>query len=236
MDDAFDERALGARHIKPRESDELPLHPPGLNLSHQQGNIDSPPQSPKGEALKEIRLTNEEPHQLDDDISDDEEGWTPTKKPTADDPVKPAKIVFGLAAALLLVLVALFLVLLFDASSPASSNPPTQRTHACPSGFKTRGSGLYSCALLGLDQPLRCASLASSGRPGATPIGLEQCGTLCLASGVGCVGFSVVSDEDGAQSSSSCWLYSRWPEGGDAVVEAGVATRQRSIVCAKDSI
>ena len=52
MDDAFDERALGARHIKPRESDELPLHPPGLNLSHQQGNIDSPPQSPKGEALK----------------------------------------------------------------------------------------------------------------------------------------------------------------------------------------
>ena len=103
-------------------------------------------------------------------------------------------------------------------SSEAASAPmlsPAPQSAECSSYLRLH-PGMYGCALLGIGQPDRCASLA--GGASSYPLSAEQCATLCDAHAATCRGFSLVAV--GAASHGACWLYSRLGSEGDVRLES----------------
>ena len=100
--------------------------------------------------------------------------------------------------------------------------------------------GLLGCALLGLDEPARCATLASSApvedgnafrsrqrTADEAATARAGCASRC-SDAASCLGYSLLLEPPtgGLAAPTSCWLYSRMA--GEQLIEA------QSVVCAKE--
>ena len=244
-------------HARPRyqqpHDDDLPLHPGQPRrrqvLSNDSEDIDGglDPSTALNYTMppKAAQRTEAQPDDTwEDDESVGEEGWMPPAKHKASAPPMLSWMVLvggAIVLVLLLLLSALFVLMMSSDDESAAlvgawTPPPAGADAGCPGGYVEGRRGLPSCALLDLSDSRRCASLASDPDPthaidargGAWAMDPNRCGTLCDASGPGCVGFGVVDNRFAAVPlPPSCWLLSR-PSANEAVVMLA-----RSVVCAK---